>query len=94
MVSKEKKHNLCEEGIEKSVTRITDWHHKAKNPSLAITVCHQSASLVMPIGDPRDGFFYPTLSLMLDTYNHRCDQRESFCVIILNSHQWNHVVHV
>ena len=27
-----------------------------------------SASLVMPIGDPRDGFFYPTLSLMIDSY--------------------------
>ena len=28
-----------------------------KNPSLEITDCHHSASLVMPIGDPRDGFF-------------------------------------
>ena len=35
----------CEDGME--------------NPSLAITVCHHSASLVMPIGDPRDGSFYP-----------------------------------
>ena len=25
-----------------------------KNPSLAITVCHHSAGLMMPIGDPRD----------------------------------------
>ena len=25
-------------------------------------------SLVMPMGDPRDGFFYPTLTLMIDTY--------------------------
>ena len=25
-----------------------------KNPSLVITICHQSASLVMPNGDPRD----------------------------------------
>ena len=23
----------------------------------------------MPIGDPRDGFFYPTLTLMIDSYN-------------------------
>ena len=37
-----------------------------KNPSLGITVCHRSASLVMPITDPRDGFFYPTLTLMID----------------------------
>ena len=30
-----------------------------------------SASLVMPIGDPRDGFFYPTLTLMMDFYSLR-----------------------
>ena len=36
-----------------------------KNPSLAITVCHHSASLVMPIGDPLDGFFYSTLKLTM-----------------------------
>ena len=36
--------------------------------SLGITVCHHSASLVMPIGDPRDGYFYPTLTLMIDSY--------------------------
>ena len=40
-----------------------------KNPSLAITICHHSASLMMPIGDPLDGFFYPTLTLMMDSYN-------------------------
>ena len=39
-----------------------------ENTSLRITVCHHSASLVMPIGDPRDGFFYPTLILMMDPY--------------------------
>ena len=26
------------------------------------------ASLVMPIGDPPDRFFYPTLTLMMDSY--------------------------
>ena len=36
--------------------------------SLAITDCQHSASLVMPIGDPRDRFFYPSLILMMDTY--------------------------
>ena len=36
----------CEDGIE-------------KNQSLAITVCHHLASLVMQIDDPRDRFFYP-----------------------------------
>ena len=24
---------------------------------------------MMPNGDPRDGFFYPTLTLMIDSYN-------------------------
>ena len=24
----------------------------------------------MPVGDPRDGFFYPTLTLTMDTYIH------------------------
>ena len=33
-----------------------------------ITICHQSASLVMPKGDPRDRFFYPALTLMIDSY--------------------------
>ena len=47
-------HYLCEGGIE--------------NLSLVITTCHHSASLVMPIGDPRDGFFYPTLTFMRDSY--------------------------
>ena len=40
-----------------------------KNPSLSITVCHHSAYLAMPIGDPWDGFFYPTLTLMIYSYN-------------------------
>ena len=40
-----------------------------KNPSLWITVCQYSANLVMPNGDPRDGFSYPTLTLMMDSYS-------------------------
>ena len=32
------------------------------------TVCHHSASFMMPIGDPGDDFFYPTLTLMIDFY--------------------------
>ena len=35
-----------------------------------ITVCHHSASLMMPIDGPRDGFFYPTLTLMIVSYNN------------------------
>ena len=36
--------------------------------SFLITVCHHLASLAMPIGDPLGGFFYPTLTLMIDSY--------------------------
>ena len=37
--------------------------------SLGITVRHHSASLVMPISDPHERFFYPHHTLMKDTYN-------------------------
>ena len=47
-------HHDCEDGIEKSVPRDRR--------------CHHSTSLVMPMGDPQDGFFYPTLKLMMDAY--------------------------
>ena len=30
-----------------------------------IIVCHHSASLIMSIGDPRGGFFYPTLLFII-----------------------------
>ena len=39
-----------------------------KYMSLAITICHHSARPVMPIGEPRDGFFCPTLTLMMVSY--------------------------
>ena len=51
---------------EKDIRLRMGW----KNPSLAITDCHHSASLVMPIVDPRDGLFYPTLTHMKDSYSH------------------------
>ena len=35
-----------------------------KNPSLGIAVYHHWESLVMPNGDPQDGFYYPTHTLM------------------------------
>ena len=38
-----------------------------KNLSLGITVCLHSSRLVMPDGDPRDEFFYPTLTPMIDS---------------------------
>ena len=37
-----------------------------KNLSLGITVGHHSASLVMPISDTRDRFFYPHHTPMKD----------------------------
>ena len=39
-----------------------------KNLSLEITVRHHLASLVMPISDPRDRFFYPQHTPMTDIY--------------------------
>ena len=39
-----------------------------KNLLLGITVRRHSASLVMPISDPRDRFFYPHHTTMKDTY--------------------------
>ena len=36
--------------------------------SFVITVSQHLASLVMPNGGPRDGFSYPTLTLMMASY--------------------------
>ena len=47
-------HYSCDGRIEKSVPQ----DH----------LCYHSASLVMPNGDPQDGFFYPTHTLMIDSY--------------------------
>ena len=54
IVSKKKIHYSSEGRIENYVPR----DH----------VCHHSASLMMPNGDPRDAFFYPTLTLMVESY--------------------------
>ena len=40
-----------------------------ENLTLVITVCHHSASFVIPIDDPHDRFFYPTLTLIMNYYN-------------------------
>ena len=40
-----------------------------KNSSLGITVCHHLASLVMTNSDPLDGFFYPTLTRIVDSFS-------------------------
>ena len=39
-----------------------------KNLSLTTTVSHHLASLMMPNSDPRDGFYYPILTRMIDSY--------------------------
>ena len=46
-------HHSCKVWVDKSVPRVTVWHHEA--------------SLVMPKCDPRDSFVYPYLTLMLDS---------------------------
>ena len=48
--------------------RIPLCEGRIENLSLGITVCHHSASLMMPNGDPRDRFFYSTLTLMIYSY--------------------------
>ena len=55
---------MCEQEKE-SIIRVRVGQ---KNPSLKTMDCHRLASLVMSIRDPRDGFFYPTLTLMIDSY--------------------------
>ena len=47
--------------------------------SLGITVRHHSASLVMPISDPRDRFFYPHHTHMKDTYSLAHELRQLTC---------------
>ena len=60
--SKERRHSGEQEN--ESIIRVRVGE---KNLSLEITVCHHSASLVMPNGDPRGQFFYPALTLIMDS---------------------------
>ena len=53
--------------MQEKVSNMSVWCRQ-RNPSLGITVRHHSASLVMPISDPRDRFFYPHRTPMKDTY--------------------------
>ena len=45
----------CEGRIEKSVPRITVWHHEA---------CRVNTN-----GDPRAGFFHPSLACIMDSFS-------------------------
>ena len=53
-VSKKRIHNLCKDGIEKSVPHDQCLSSLGKPH--------------VPISDPRDRFFYPTLTIMVDSY--------------------------
>ena len=55
-VSNETVNYMYEDGIEKII-------------SLAITLCHHSASPMMPIGDLRDCIFYSLFTFMINSYN-------------------------
>ena len=44
---------------------VSEWD---KKKSLEINACHDPGSLAMPNGDPRDGFFFPTLTLMIYSF--------------------------
>ena len=59
-----------------------------ENPSLVITVCHHLASLVMPIGDPRDGFYYPKLTLMMIFIIFSSWCRGLVCGLLLSLYSW------
>ena len=43
---------------------------REKNPSLGITVWHHEANLVMPDCYPRGGFFYLSLTAMINSYKY------------------------
>ena len=46
-----------------------------KNSFFGITVYHHSANLVMLNGEPRDGSYYPTLTLMIYSYTLQPEPR-------------------
>ena len=65
--------NFCEpflqhENGEQEKESISRFASRLENLSLGITVCHHLAGCVMSNGNPRDGFFYPFLTHMMDSY--------------------------
>ena len=79
------------------------WWAKKKNPLivwewdrkllyLGITIRHHLASLVIPIGDPRNRFVYPNLTLMMDyiLIIHPEDHRVASRSLPSNDKQWSH----
>ena len=57
---------------------------RGTNLLLGITVCHHLGSLVMPNGDPRDRFFYPSLTPMIYNTLYFSRQNCDFNVILLS----------
>ena len=67
----------------KKKNQLFAWGWDRKIPSLPITVCHHSARLVMPIGDPLDGFFYPTLKLNIysDIHKYKTNRQSLYRIL-------------
>ena len=65
------------------VSNISNIKCGTYNAPLAITVCHHSASLVMPICDPRDKFFYPTLTLVIRLIEKVLLGTHTICFVLL-----------
>ena len=60
--------NAVLSGEQKKKELIIPVRVEKKNMFIVITLRHHSTRLVMTICDPRDRFFYPTLTLMMDLY--------------------------
>ena len=43
----------------------------------------------MPIGDPRDGFFYPTLTLMMDCFNNTLANLSTNYLVMFDVHTYD-----
>ena len=63
------KNNKAELNCEQEKESIICVRMRQKNPSLRITICHHFVNLIMPNSDPRDKFFYHSLTLLIDSDN-------------------------
>ena len=73
-----------QKGMKEKVSVMGAWCGQ-KNSSLGITVRHRGASLVMPISDPRDRFFYPDQTTVIDTNNHSSFGLLGFLLMLLST---------
>ena len=51
-----------------SIKRVRMEKNGLEKPCPSIIACQHSASLLMSNSDPRDYFFHPTVTLMIDSY--------------------------